>query len=271
MKNTNTNTKTTITNTKQATTDRLTALMEKRNNILKSLETLPAFRPLENYKSAIVNDLCETVAQIAVYKTLLRLSDGAKDIGTNGAKMCEKLYQEFVFDMVIYRTKDYSKPYSDAFDLFILAYTQVWQYLKGNAPLSLDDTVLTIVNKSGKEKNYTIFQTACKSIREYIRSWSTTDGYKKLHYLIGYTENGKAITTRKKPQDDLTDIEQEQKTAFLNRYKLTAQQQEIMLLVIDGKKPLEISTTLNIPLRTVQDNIKKAKAKISINDKRIKA
>lgn len=254
-------TTTTTTNTRQATTDRLNALMEKRNNLIKALEISAELFADDLDKT--IHELCETISQIAVYKTLLKLSDGAKDITQSGADMCERLYRSFALDMRIYRTADLTEIYSDTFDLFTIAYIETWQYLKSTAPLTLNDTVYTKVLKNGNEKNYTIFQSACKEIRKYIHTWSKGDQYKKLHYVIGFTDNGEQVTTSKRPQDNLQGITAEDKKHLFNKYGLTAQQQDIMHLVINGEKADTISTLLNIPLRTVQDNIKKAKAKFT--------
>lgn len=253
---------TNTTNTRQETTNRLTALMEKRNDLIKALDINADYFRTDLDKT--VHELCETVAQIATYKTLLKLSDGAKDITQSGADMCERLYRSFALDMHIYRTNDISEIYSDAFDLFEIAYFEIWQYLKSTAPLTLNDTVYTKVLKNGTEKNYTIFQTACKEIREYIHSWSKTDNYKTLHYVVGFTDNGEQVTTSKRPQDDMQGITEQDKKKLFSKYGLTAQQQDIMHLVINGEKADTISTLLNIPLRTVQDNIKKAKAKFVV-------
>ena len=247
--------------TKADTTAHLTALMEKRNELVKALEQFPNLNELTESKTAIIDELCETIAQISVYKTLSKLSDSPKDITTSGTEMCEKLYKSFTIDMVIYRTKDTTQNYSDAFDLFNLAYMQVWEYLNTTVPLTLDDTVLTIVNKSGAEKNYTIFQSACKSIREYIHSWSKSDQYKKLHYIIGIADNGDIMTSSKRPTDKLEDITDEQKTAFFTAHNLTAREQEILQFYIKGEKPETIAELLNLNLRMVQRDIKTAKAK----------
>ena len=248
------------TTTKQATTDRLTELMHLRNELLKALESTALVKPLFDNT---INDLCETIAQISVYKTLLKLSDSPKDISTSGSEMCSKLYRTFSDDMRIYRTKDTTQNYSDAFDLYQIAYVEIWQYLNSSAPLTLADTVRTETLKNGNEKNYTIFQTACKEIRSYIHSWSKSDNFKKLHYLIGYTDKGEQVTTSKRPQDDVTDITEQDRKKTFNKYGLTAQQQDIISLVIRGEKAETIATLLNMPLRTVQDNIKKAKAKFT--------
>lgn len=248
------------TDTKQKTTDHLTELMNRRNDLIKALESSELVKPIFDN---LVNDLCETIAQISVYKTLLKLSDSPKDITESGSKKCFEMYRSFSDDMRIYKHQDTESAYSDAFDLFQIAFVQVWEYLHTTAPLTLSDTVETKVLKNGTEKNYTIFQTACKSIREYINSWSKTDNYKKLHYIIGIADNGDIVASSKRPTDTLSDIDQATKTAFFTKYGLTAQQQEITALLMRGEKADTISKLLNIPLRTVQDNIKKAKAKFT--------
>ena len=258
---------------KQTTTERLADLMSHRNELLQAVEMLHALKTNGTTNRAIehatqrlpqvVHELAETIAQIAVYKTLDRLSDSPKDITTSGVEMCEKLRKSFSVDMMIYRHNDTTQNYSDAFDLFNIAYMQVWQYLNTPAPLALDDIVLTEVKKNGNEKNYTIFQTACKSIREYIHSWSKGDQYKKLHYIIGIADNGQAVTSSKRPTDKLEDITDQQKTAFFTAHGLTAREQEIISLYIKGEKAETIATLLNLNLRMVQRDIKNAKSKFT--------
>lgn len=251
------------TKTKQDTTAILTDLMNHRNELITALEQFPNLDTLQADKDNTIHTLCETIAQISIYKTLDRLTDCPKDINTSGIEMCEKLRKQFAVDMAIYRTKDTTTPYSDAMDLFNIAYMQVWEYLHTTAPLTLDDTVLTIVQKNGNEKNYTIFQTACKSVREYIHSWSKSDNYKKIRYIIGIADNGEAVTSKDRPTDTLTDITDQQKTAFFNRYGLTAREQEILNLYIKGEPTESIATALNLNLRMVQRDIKTAKAKFT--------
>ena len=246
---------------KQSTTDQLTALMNHRNNLLTALDLFNRKPHLKTDLNNTVHELCETMAQITVYKTLDRLTDCPKDINTSGIKKCEEMRKSFAIDMAIYRHKDTTQNYSDAFDLFNLAYMTIWEYLNSTAPLNLDDVVLTVAKKNGEEKNYTLFQTACKSIREYIHSWSKTDQYKKLHYIVGIADNGQQVTTSKRPQDDLTDITDQQKTAFFTAHGLTAREQEILNLYIKGENAESIATALNLNLRMVQRDIKTAKAK----------
>lgn len=245
---------------REETTARLNELMQNRNALIKALSTTNLVKPMFE---KTVHELCETIAQISVYKTLLKLSDSPKDISVSGSEKCLEMYRQFTFDMITYRHNDTTQTYSDAMDLFNIAYMEVWQYLHTSAPLTLDDTVETKVLKNGTEKNYTIFQTACKSIREYIHGWSKTDQYKKLHYIVGIADNGEVVTTSKRPADSLTDIDESTKTAFFEKYGLTAQQQEIFALVIRGEDTATIAQLLNIPLRTVQDNLKKGKAKFA--------
>ena len=265
----NTSTTTTAsTSTKADTTARLADLMQDRNiclELIADFDGLPPYSRLvaeqrEKLEKTIA-ELCKTIAQIAVYKTLDRLSDSPKDITTSGAEMCEKLRKTFSEDMRIYRTKDTTANYSDAFDLFNVAYVAIWEYLNTTAPLTLEDVVLTVVNKSGTEKNYTIFQVACKSIREHIHSWSKSDTFKKLHYIIGIADNGDLVTSSKRPQDELTDIDQSTKAEFFNRYGLTAREQDIISLYIKGETTETIAELLNLNLRMVQRDIKTAKAK----------
>jgi len=244
----------------QDTTDHLTDLCNRRNDLLKVVDIMPTYSA---DLADTIHELTETVAQIAVYKTLQKLTDSPKDIGTNGVEKCEQMLKAFPHDIRTYKTQDTSTNYSDAFDLFQTAYIAINSLLCSSASLTLADTVFTEVLKNGNEKNYTLFALACKNIREYIHGWSKTDGYKKLHYIIGIADNGQQVTTSKRPQDDLTDIPENTKKAFFDKYGLTAQQQEIFALAIRGEDTATIADLLNIPLRTVQDNLKKGKAKFA--------
>lgn len=260
MKDQTTTTTTAKADARQATKDRLANLAEKRNALLTALEQSETIRA--DFER-VAFDLADTIAQIATYKTLLKLSDGAKDISQNGADACANMLRSFPLDMHIYRTGDLTAIYSDAMDIYQTAFFEVWQILSRAVPLTLEDAVQTRVLKNGTEKNYTIFQTACKAIREYIHSWSTSQDFKKLHYVLGYTENGEQVTTSKRPKDDLADIDETDRTRLFKKHGLTAQQQEVLSLVIRGENADTIATLLNMPLRTVQDNIKRAKAKFT--------
>lgn len=263
---TNTNT---ATDHRTETANRLADLMSKRNELLASLEDLTASKcphivqDLTEDKRKTVHTLCETIAQISVYKTLLLLTDKQKGLTTNEATLCEKMFLSFPHDVRRYTYGDISDIYTDAFDLFEVAYMTIWQYLNTTAPLTLDDIVLTIPKKNGDEKNYTLFQTACKSIRDYIHSWSKTDPYKRLHYCIGITEDGKQVTTDKRPEDDLTDISTEDRIAFFDKYGLTALEQETARLLIDGETAESIAELLGIPPRTARHRVQATRAKFA--------
>jgi hypothetical protein len=246
---------------REETTARLNELMNSRNALIKALSTTNLVKPMFE---KIVHELCETIAQISVYKTLLKLSDSpTNQIYVGAQEKCMEMYKSFTFDMITYRHNDTTQTYSDAMDLFNIAYMEVWQYLHTSAPLTLDDTVETKVLKNGTEKNYTIFQTACKSVREYIHGWSKTDQYKKLHYIVGIADNGEMVTTSKRPADSLTDIDETTKTAFFKKYGLTAQEQEIISLLIRGEDMPTIAKLLNIPTVTAYKQTAKAKAKFA--------
>lgn len=257
---------TTTTNTRETTRNRLNELAEKRNELLFILDNFADItrETLTAELNATIHELCDTIAQIATYKTLLKLSDGAKDISQSGADMCADMLRSFPFDLRLYKNNDITDIYSDSMDIYQTAYFEIWQVFRLTAPLTLNDTVYTRALKNGTGKNYTIFQLACKSIREYIHAWSKSQDFKKLHYVIGFTDNGEQVTTSTRPQDNLTDITEQDRKKLFNKYGLTAQQQDIIALVIRGEKADTISILLNIPLRTVQDNIKKAKAKFVV-------
>ena len=277
------------TNTKTETADRLADLMSKRNDLIRAVEMLHGIRTQGNNANhaeeiaserltAIINELCETLAQIAVYKTLRHLADSVTSFGmteqtetnghrqtitTSGTDYCEKLYHSFAHDMHIYRTNDTADIYTDSMDLFTTAYMTIYAYLRTPAPLTLDDIVLTIPKANGEEKNYTIYQTACKTIREYIHTWSTSAEYKKLHYIIGFTDDGRQITTSKRPADDLADITDRDRVNLYKRYGLTARECAVLDMTINGDSAEEIADMLHITAVTVWQTLARAKAKFT--------
>lgn len=244
----------------EETRNRLAELTEKRNALATALKQSQTVR---KEFAETVHTLCETVAQISVYKTLLKLSDSAKDITQSGADKCDEMLRTFNADMRLYRTANSVENYSDAMDLFIVAYMEIWQYLSTSAPLTLSDTVQTRVLKNGTEKNYNLFQTACKSIREYVHTWSEKNDLKKMHYLVGYTDEGKQVTTTKKPPVDVQSISTAERKRVFDKYGLTAQEQELISLLINGENADTIAELLNVPRVTVYKQIAKAKAKFA--------
>jgi hypothetical protein len=162
---------------------------------------------------------------------------------------------------------------TDAIDLVQVASEAIIPYFCNNVIFELSDTVYTKVLKNGNEKNYTVFSLACKAIREYITAQQTTQNFKKLHYVIGYTDTGKEITTTKKPVDTLENIELEKVKEFFVKCNLTTAQQEVIVLYMQwtdstkGKKRKytlqEIANKLNISVDSAKDRLKLALKKIN--------
>ena len=153
----------------EETRTRLAELTEKRNALLTALKQSQTVR---KEFAETVHTLCETVAQISVYKTLNLLVDAETE--SENVRKCEEMLFSFSNDMRLYRTANEIENYSDAMDLFIIAYMEIWQFLSTSAPLTLADTVRTKVLKNGTEKNsYAIF---CK--KKLLNKQN-----KKLNYL----------------------------------------------------------------------------------------
>lgn len=269
----------TNTNNTKAT---LENLMEKRNTLLQNGFDLCELE-------AINTELIQTISQIAAFKTLKFLAYNNATISTEtdteqkttfGYNMSIELLKSLYFDIekLINATNEnetvqnifISENLSDAIDLVQVASATIIPFICSNAQFKLTDTVYTKVLKNGNEKNYTVFSLACKSIREYITSQQQTRQYKKLSYIIGYTDNGTEVLTTKKPKDDITDIESETRQAMLNKYKLTEQEQNAINYLFDGLTTTETAEQMQISKRTVERALKSAKEKIKTIDKRVK-
>ena len=157
---------------------------------------------------------------------------------------------------------------TDSADLVQESNKALTPYFNNYIVFNLDDTIHTKTLKNGNIKNYNSFQLACKSIRAYITNQDKKQ-YKKLSYCIGYTDNGTEVLTTKKPKNDITNIEEEQKTAFISKYNLTTIEQDILLSVLNNCDYKATMEKLNISKDMFYRALKSAKEKILKQDKRI--
>ena len=263
-------------NTNKTTTDtrtNLEKLMDERNKLISSRTANNRNRLAE-----INTELVQTISQIAAFKTLkflaYRNATQTTEVDTEekktfGYDMSVKLLKTLYFDIMHLKNRTEEEVLSDAIDLVQVASLAILPYFQSNVKFSLADTVYIKVLKNGNEKSYTVFSLACKSIREYITAQTTTRQFKKLHYVIGYTDNGTEITTTKRPKNDITDTDTEQRKTFISRYKLTEQEQTAILHLFDGLTTTETAEKMQISKRTVERALKSAREKIQAKDKRI--
>ena len=257
------------------TKSQLEELMQERNTKLQNGFTASELEQINT-------ELIQTIAQIATYKTLKFLLSNnattttATETTDNGQKqtfgfdMSMKLLQTLYNDILTVNNANTDETITDAFDLVQTACETLTPYFCNNVIFNLSDTIYTRTLKNGNVRNYTAFSLACKSIRKYITDQTQTKTAKKLHYVIGYTDNGTEITTTKKPKNDITDIEQEHRTKMLNRYNLTEQEQTAILYLFDGLTTTETAEKMQVSKRTIERALKSAREKIQSTDKRIK-
>lgn len=267
--------------TNNNTKTNLEKLMQKRNTFLKNGFDLCDLEEINT-------ELIQTISQIAAFKTLKFLAFNNATISTEtdteqktsfGYNMSVELLKSLYFDIEKLRNATneneaiqdvfITENLSDAIDLVQVASETIIPFICSTAQLKLTDTVYTKVLKNGNEKNYTLFSLACKAIREYITKQQQTRQYKKLAYVIGYTDNGTEITTTKRPKNDISDTDTETKQNFLNKYKLTEQEQTAILHLFDGLTTTETAEKMQVSKRTIERALKSAKEKILTKDKRI--
>lgn len=250
--------------TREDTRARLEQLQERRNALALALTQSATVRA--DFRES-AHALCETVAQIAVYKTLLFLYDSPNSLSNNASEKCGELLREFPHDIRTYQNNESNasdRTFSDAFDLFKEAYVMLWGYLSAPVPLTLADTVRTHEKQDGTLKEYNLFNVASQSVREYINAQSRRDDFKRIQYFLGYTEEGKQITTGKRPKTDTSTITDEERAQFARKYNLTAREQEVIFLVAKGESAQTISALLNIDRKTAERTILNAKKKFPI-------
>lgn len=257
-------------------------LMQERNKLIKWLEydtnELAQCGEFESINAEIV----QTISEMATYKTLkFLMSNNATNgtatesnengtINTYGYNMALKLFNNLYNDINIMHNGQPQDSFSDSADLIQESNKTLIPYFNNNIVFDLDDIIFTKQCKNGNIKEYTAFQVACKSIRAYIQAQDKKQ-YKKLSYVIGFTENGKQVTTTKKPKNDIADIEQEQRKRFISKYHLTDFEQVAILNHINGLSTTESAEKLQVSKRTIERALKSARDKISSIDKRIRA
>lgn len=253
----------------------LQELMQERNNLIQNgLAQDPALEKINA-------ELLQTISEIATRKTLVFLQANNATNGTatestdngttntRGYNMSVQLLNTLYHDIQLLHNPDLSPDtLTDSADLIQESIKALTPFFCSPIAFSLDDTIYTKVLKNGTEKNYTAFQFACKSIREYITAQDKRQ-YKKLSYIVGYTDNGTEILTTKKPKNDITDIDNEKRTAFLNRYRLTDTEQTALANLLNGKSTTETADQLQVSKRTIERALKSAREKIAKVDKRI--
>lgn len=258
----------------------LEQLQEHRNQQIKNGFTACDLEPINA-------EIVTTLAQIATYKTLKFLmannatTTTATETTDNGQKntfgfdMSMKLLQTLPKDIstiknaIVLRKGKKSETLTDAIDLVQVASETLVPFFCSEIVFDLSDTIHTKTLKNGNVRNYTAFSLACKSIREYITNQQQNRQYKKLAYVCGYTDNGTEVLTTKKPKDDITDIDTDTRTAFLNKYHLTATEQTAIAEMLNGNTTTATAEKMQVSKRTVERLIKSAKEKILAQDNRI--
>lgn len=260
-------------NTQPTTKDFLQDLMQNRNDCI--------IKGFTHNLESINTELITTIAQIATYKTLKFLQANNATTGTeteqtdNGQKnsygfdLSIKFLATLTRDIKTLETQNTDETITDAFDLVQIASETISPYFQSTAIFSLSDTVYTKTLKNGNEKSYTIFSLACKGIRDYITAQQQRQ-YKKLSYIVGYTDNGNVILTTKKPKNDITDTTETDRNNLLNKYNLTAQEQTALLYLFDGLNTTQTAEQMQVSKRTIERALKSAKEKIQSIDKRIR-
>ena len=248
--------------------DEIKTLMEKRNAIITALAISDLM--LDDFNE-INATICDKMSVLAVKKKLEFLQNNNSHLPSSSLEVIDELINTLFFDISTMHHWKLDENFGDNIPLYDIAYVTIYKYLEKRLQFNFNDIVLTYTT-SKSEHNYNIYQSAKKAVEDDIHSWSTTKGYdlKKLGIIIGYDDNDNEIITsdkrkireyRKANPDTLEDIPQSTKTAFFNRYGLTAKQQEIMLLYIKGENTKSIANLLNLSERTVREHLQLATAK----------
>jgi DNA-binding CsgD family transcriptional regulator len=220
-------------------------------------------------------ELLNTIAITATYKTLQYLvSHGATytetadnidrkkdDVSPMGYNMAVKLLQDLPQDLATLRTNNTETALADSVDLYQEVRTALFPFIYADIEIDTDTVIYTKILKNGNEKDYTLFSFACLTVRRYIQGYAQKQ-YKKLAHIIGYTDEGKPVYSTKKQAVNLSEIDESTKANFIKRLHLTAFEESVLKLYLDGNTTEEIATAQSISLRTAQHHLKTAKDKI---------
>lgn len=234
-------------------------------------------------KTARDLDLIDNIAVRSVWSTLnFLVANGAttqkatEDINAPkgerpqyGYNVALALLQDLPHDLSTLRTGNTSEAYGNAIDLVQEVRHALTPFVCSDIELTAETVIYTKQLKNGATKDYTLFKYACNAIRRYIQAQGQKE-YKKQAYIIGFTDDGKQVTTTKRPKDDLADITEEKRRTFLTAYGLTAQEQEILLHYINGKKPAEIAPLVNMTFEATKKALYRAKQAIKAQNTALK-
>lgn len=274
-------TKTNNQTTTNETQNKLIEMQTERNHIIEHLlngNNYYSFNDLQTVNAEIM----QTLSEIACYKTLkFLMSNNATNgtetettengtVNTYGYNMALKLFNNLYNDInIMHNPEILTDILTDSADLVQESNKALIPYFNNLVIFDLQDTIYTKTLKNGNIKNYNVFQLACKSIRAYIQNQDKKQ-YKKLSYSLGFTDNGTEILTTKRPKNDITDIKQEQKQNFIDKYNLTTLQEQIILDTINGLTVKEIADKMQVTTRAIQKALARAKEQIAKLDKRVK-
>ena len=257
-----------------------------RNAIIQELKRNPNSSYLNNRFTALNTSILQSVAEIATYKTLsLLMANNASNntatatadngtLTTYGYNMSVKLLKTFNRDKKVLRNlalnvtspengkKSNAAILSDCADVIQECITALLPFYKLKIALNLSTVIHTKVCQNGNEKNYNVFQFACKSIRAYVNAQQQKQ-YKKQYYITGYTDSGSEVLDTKRPKTDLSVMDDDQKIEFLEQFStLTTQEHNVLLYFVKGYKLEQIAIELNLTYDNIRKIMSRAKAKL---------
>lgn len=273
--------------TKATTKEKLTALFNERNRIIKWLDYNKNELSQSKDFEQVNFEIMQTISEIATYKTLvfLQTNNATKNTATEntetdrnehgttntyGYDMSVKLLKTLYTDLAIFRNpNNLTDIFTDTADLIQESNAILTPYFIAPIPLNIDDVLYTKVLKNGNVRNYTAFQLSCKAIRKYITEQQQKQ-FKKISYVVGIADNGEQVTTTKRPKNDISGITATQRKYFIMSYNLTAIEQTAILNKLNGLSTTEQAEKMQVSKRTIERALKSAKEKISKADHRIK-
>lgn len=242
--------------------EEIKTLMEKRNALALALIVSDT---VQDDFNIVVADLCDKLAFLSVKKALEFRQSNNQNLPSSALAKIDSLLSTIYFEYSVFKYWKLDETFGDNIPLYDIAYTTAYTFLNKPIQLNFDDIVFTKTLKNGREINRNLYQHIKQQVFDDIHNWSisATENYKTLHYVTGITDEGKQVTTSKRPQDDLTDIDETAKKQFCKKYNLTAREQETILLFIQKKTVQEIAIELNITDVTAYQTLDRAKKKFT--------
>lgn len=201
-------------------------------------------------------DPIDQLARTATAGTLKRIHDASANDNIR------KLRQSLQADFISLDNKIPSYIVSDAYDLYVLAYSYLYEKIVIDGLNS--QTPITVTLKSGKEKTRTVYQWACTLVRKEIYANKSIENTGKYTYIEDLTTSttdtaaealDRAYIRMGKYDGIQTNADYERYEEMLVSLDLTTRQRQLVIMRMQGLSLNAIAERLNVTPQTLNTQL----------------